>query len=159
MLAANGITINLSKCTFMVPELEVLDHIINKSGTALNLQHIQVIIEYPPPQGPKQLQRYLGVVNFFRRFTPGTAAVLEPLTAALKGGNKTLEWTPALDSAFQRIKQVSPWRCHWHTPHPTPPSRWQRTRPTTTSAALSNNKYRGPGNRWVSFLTSYSMQN
>ncbi len=33
VLAANGLTINLSKCTFMVPELEVLGHIINKSGT------------------------------------------------------------------------------------------------------------------------------
>jgi hypothetical protein len=154
MLAANGITINLSKCTFMVPELEVLGHIIKKSGTALNLQHIQVIIEYPPPQGPKQLQRYLGMVNFFRRFTPGTAAVLEPLTAALKGGNKTLEWTLALDSAFQvtatgNAVAVPP-------AHPAPNA---ATRPTTTSAAHSNNKYMGPGNRWVSFLTSYSMQN
>jgi hypothetical protein len=33
LMAANGLTINLSKCTFMVPELEVLGDIINKSGT------------------------------------------------------------------------------------------------------------------------------
>ncbi len=30
VLAANGMVINLSKCTFMVPELEVLGHIINR---------------------------------------------------------------------------------------------------------------------------------
>jgi hypothetical protein len=29
VLAANSLTINLSKCTFMVPELEVLGNIIN----------------------------------------------------------------------------------------------------------------------------------
>jgi hypothetical protein len=46
MLAANGLTINLSKCAFMVPELEMLGHIINKSGTTPTPQHIQVIIEY-----------------------------------------------------------------------------------------------------------------
>jgi hypothetical protein len=46
------------------------------------------------------------MVNFYRRFTPGIAAVLEPLTAALKGGKKTLEWSPALDNAFQHSKQV-----------------------------------------------------
>jgi hypothetical protein len=46
------------------------------------------------------------MVNFYRRFTPGIAAVLEPLTAALKGGKKTLEWSAALDNAFQCSKQV-----------------------------------------------------
>jgi len=106
VLAANGLTINLSKCTFMVPELEVLGHIINKLGTTPTPQHIQVIIEYLPPQDAKQLQRYLGMVNFYRRFTPGIAAVLEPLTPALKRSKKTLEWSPALDNAFQRSKPV-----------------------------------------------------
>jgi hypothetical protein len=42
VLAANSLTINLSKCTFMVPEPEVLGHIINKAGTNPTLQHIQV---------------------------------------------------------------------------------------------------------------------
>jgi hypothetical protein len=46
------------------------------------------------------------MVNFYRRFTPGIAAVLEPLTAALKGGKKTMEWSAALENAFQRSKQV-----------------------------------------------------
>jgi hypothetical protein len=85
----NGLAINLIKCTFMVPEQEVLGHIINKSGTNPTPQHIQVIIEYPPPQDVKQLQRYLGMVNFYLRFTPGIAAVLELPTAALKGGKDT----------------------------------------------------------------------
>jgi hypothetical protein len=105
VLAANCLTINLSKCTFMVPELEILGHIINKSGTTPTPQHIQVIIEYPPLQDAKQLQRYLGMVNFYRRFTPGIAAVLEPLTTALTGGKKTLEWSAALDNTFERSKQ------------------------------------------------------
>ncbi len=88
VLAANGLTINLRKCT----ELEVFGHIINKSGTTPTPQHIQVIIEYPHPQDTKQLQRYLGMVNFNRCFTPG--------------GKKTLEWSAALDNPFQRSKQV-----------------------------------------------------
>jgi hypothetical protein len=41
VLAANGLIINLSRCTFMVPELEVLGHIINKSGTTRIPQHIR----------------------------------------------------------------------------------------------------------------------
>jgi hypothetical protein len=45
VLAANGMVINLSQCTFMVPELEVLGHIINRVGTTPIPQHIHVIIE------------------------------------------------------------------------------------------------------------------
>jgi hypothetical protein len=46
------------------------------------------------------------MVNFYHRFTPGIAAVLEPLTTALKGGKKTLQWSPHLDAAFNKSKQV-----------------------------------------------------
>jgi len=50
VLAANGMVINLSKCTFMVPELEVLGHIIKQSGTTPIPQHVQVILDLPPPR-------------------------------------------------------------------------------------------------------------
>jgi hypothetical protein len=46
------------------------------------------------------------MVNFYRRLTPGIAAVLEPLTTALKGGKKTLQCSPHLDAAFNKSKQV-----------------------------------------------------
>ncbi len=45
-----------------------------------------------PPQDIKQLQRFLGMVNFFRRSMPNCAQVLDPLTSLLRGGGgqKTL---------------------------------------------------------------------
>ncbi len=46
------------------------------------------------------------MVNFYRRFIPDIAVVLEPLTAALKGGKKTLQWSPHLDATFNKSKQV-----------------------------------------------------
>ncbi len=41
VLATNDLIINLSKCTFTVPELEVLGHLINKSSTTPIPQHIR----------------------------------------------------------------------------------------------------------------------
>ena len=131
---ANGMVINLSKCTFMVPELEVLGHIINSVGTTPIPQHVQVITDYPPPQDPKQLQRYLGMVNFYRRFTPGIAKVLEPLTTELKGGKKTLQWSPHLDAAFNKSKQVLANAVPLAHPR-TRQSPWRQTPRTNTSAA------------------------
>jgi hypothetical protein len=42
----------------------------------------------------KQLQQFLGLVNFYRRFLPGIACMLQPLTDALKGDARNLEWPP-----------------------------------------------------------------
>jgi hypothetical protein len=132
---------NLIKCTFMGPELEVLGHIINRVGTTPISQHIQVITEYPPPpQDTKQLQHYLGMVNFYRRFTPGIAAVLEPLTTALKGGKKTLQWSPHLDAAFNKSKQVLEQAVPLAHPPQMPTSSWRQTPQTHTSAAHCINR-------------------
>jgi hypothetical protein len=100
----------------------------------------------------------MGMVNFYHHFTPGIAAVLEPLTAALKGGKKTLEWSPALDNAFQHRKQVlaatvrTPRTQRRHRPG-NGRIRHTHRRPTTTTGTGVL------GNRWVSFLASYSLQN
>ena len=59
---------------------------------------------FPPPQDVKQLQQFLGMVNFYRRFLPGIARTLQPLTDALKGAPKTLEWPPAAAAAFGAAK-------------------------------------------------------
>ena len=44
------------------------------------------------------------MVNFYRRFLPGIARTLQPLTDALKGAPKTLEWPPAAAAAFGAAK-------------------------------------------------------
>ncbi len=50
----------------------------------------------------KQLQQFLGKVNFYRRFLPGIARTLQPVTDVLKGAPKMLEWQPA--AAFGAAK-------------------------------------------------------
>jgi hypothetical protein len=55
--------------------------------------HAAEIENCPTPQDIKQLQRFLGMVNFYRHILPNCAQVLRPLTGLLKGGAKTLEWT------------------------------------------------------------------
>jgi hypothetical protein len=44
------------------------------------------------------------MVNFYRRFLPGIARTLQPLTDALKGAPKMLEWLPAAAAAFGAAK-------------------------------------------------------
>jgi hypothetical protein len=103
-LATNGLAINLEKCVFAAPSLEILGHTISATGAASTADHAAEIKNCPPPQDIKQLQRYLGMVNFYHRFLPNCAQVLKPLTDLLKGGAKTLQWTATAQEAFQKAK-------------------------------------------------------
>ncbi len=85
-LATNGLAINLEKCVFAAPSLEILGHTISATGAAPTADHAAEIKNCPPPQDIKQLQRFLGMVNFYRRFLSNCAQVLKPLTDLLKPG-------------------------------------------------------------------------
>jgi hypothetical protein len=63
-LATNGLAINLEKCVFAAPSLEILGHTISSTGEAPMADHAAKIKNCPPPKDIKQLQRFLGMVNF-----------------------------------------------------------------------------------------------
>jgi hypothetical protein len=48
------------------------------------------------------------MVNFYRRFLPGIARTLQPLTDALNGAHKALEWPPAAAAAFGAARVAHP---------------------------------------------------
>ncbi len=65
------------------------------------------IAAYPRPVTVKDLQNFLGVINFYRKFVPGAAEMLRPLTDALKGSpaaRAAVEWTPERRAAFQAAR-------------------------------------------------------
>ena len=54
----------------------------------------------------KALQRFLGVVNFFRRFIRSALVMFAPLTNALKLSPKEFTWTPSMATAFSAAKEA-----------------------------------------------------
>ena len=61
-------------------------------------------MQYRQPMTVKALQRFLGMLNFYRRFLPGIAVVLRPLTDALAGTPKRLQWSSQMMSSFNEAK-------------------------------------------------------
>jgi cleavage and polyadenylation specificity factor subunit 1 len=106
VLQTNGLTINPAKCVFAATALKFLGHLVNEKGIQPLPRHLTAIQEFPPPTDLKQLQRYLGMVNFYRRFLPGIARVLQPLTDLLRGSPKVLTWPPEAAVAFAASKQA-----------------------------------------------------
>jgi hypothetical protein len=104
VLQENGLTINPAKCVFAVSSLKFLGHMVNEAGVTPLPRHVAAVQNCPPPTDIKQLQRFLGLINFYRRFLPAVARTLKPLTDLLKGAPKVLLWSPTADAAFIAAK-------------------------------------------------------
>ena len=103
-LSKFGLVINQSKCVFGARELDFLGHRVSPAGIRPLEDKVQAVQRYEAPRTVKALQRFLGMLNFYRRSLPGIAAVLRPLTDALAGRPKKLEWTDKMAAAFQAAK-------------------------------------------------------
>jgi hypothetical protein len=73
ILKENGLTINPSKCTFTASSVKFLGHMVRESGVVPLPCHVEAIDSFPPPTDLRQLQRFLGLINFYCRFLPGIA--------------------------------------------------------------------------------------
>ncbi|KAK3550597.1 hypothetical protein QTP70_000680 [Hemibagrus guttatus] len=67
---------------------------------------VTAVRDWPTPTSVKELQRFLGFANFYRRFIKGYSSVTSPLTNLLRNKPKALVWTPAATHAFQTLKQA-----------------------------------------------------
>ena len=100
-----GLVLNMEKCTFGMHAIEFLGHLVSVQGIGPLQDKVEAVQCFQQPQTVRLLQRFLGLVNFYRRFLPGIAATLRPLMDALAGAPQQLMWTEEMMSAFQQTKQ------------------------------------------------------
>ena len=99
-----GLVINNAKCVFGVRELDFLGHRVTSEGIRPLSDKVRAVEQFQQPKTVKSLQRFLGMLNFYRRFLPNIAGVLRPLTDALAGAPKHLKWTESMTSSFREAK-------------------------------------------------------
>ena len=100
-----GLVLNEGKCIFGVPEMEFLGHSVSTRGISPLPGKIEAVKRFEQPQSVKSLQRFLGLVNFYRRLLPNVAETMQPLTEALVGAPRQLKWTESMTSVFRQVKQ------------------------------------------------------
>ena len=65
-LREGSLLLNMDKCQFGAASLEFLCHTVSASGLQPLSSHVQAIMEVPRPLDTTQLQRFLGMINFYR---------------------------------------------------------------------------------------------
>eukprot|EP00794_Sanderia_malayensis_P020726 gene20726-biopygen17108 len=107
-LSEFGVVINPAKCVFGSSSLEFLGHHISVEGISPLPTKVSAIRDFPAPTSLRQLREFLGLINFYRRFIPNCATIVQPLTDLL-GGKHTrnaLHLDEAALAAFTAIKSA-----------------------------------------------------
>ena len=86
-----GISLNPKKILFGLEEVKLLGHIISKKGIIIDPATIEEIINISPPRNIKELQAFLGKINFLRRFISNLAEIIREINNMLKK-NSVLKW-------------------------------------------------------------------
>lgn len=92
----------LSKCVFAANEVEYLGHIVTNNGILPDPKKISSIKKYPKPRTVKEIQAFLGLVGYYRRFIKNFAEIAKPLTELTKKDVK-FNWDSTQEEAFQTL--------------------------------------------------------
>jgi RNase H-like domain found in reverse transcriptase/Reverse transcriptase (RNA-dependent DNA polymerase)/Integrase zinc binding domain/Chromo (CHRromatin Organisation MOdifier) domain/Retroviral aspartyl protease len=95
----------LEKCSFDTSYVEFLGYCISSEGVSMDSSKIKTVVDWASPSSVKEVQRFLGFANFYRRFIKNYSAVVSPLTNLTKKNIKFV-WTPTCETAFSQLKKA-----------------------------------------------------
>ncbi|KAF2891069.1 hypothetical protein ILUMI_15103 [Ignelater luminosus] len=78
-LVKAGLKVNVEKCKFLQDEIKYLGFVLTKHGLSKDMSKVQAINDTPYPTDIKQLRSFPGMANYYSRFIPKIADLLEPM--------------------------------------------------------------------------------
>ena len=98
-----GLKLKSTKCTIGTTQVNYLGFCIDSTGIHPTEDKLLAIKNAPEPSNVTQLQSYLGMLNFYRRFVKNISSLLEPLNKLLRKDSKWI-WGPEQKKAFEASK-------------------------------------------------------
>ncbi|KAM4067544.1 reverse transcriptase (RNA-dependent DNA polymerase) [Hirsutella rhossiliensis] len=98
-----GLQIDIDKCEFETTRTKYLGLIVTPGGVEMDPDKVSTILNWKPPTALRDLQRFLGFANFYRRFIRDFSKITRPLNDLLKKST-IWSWEVEHQTAFDRLK-------------------------------------------------------
>ena len=95
--------LNPDKVKINCSEVPFFGNVLSKDGLSQDNTKVQLIKDWPVPTNHKELQSFLGTVNYLSRFLASLSDLCAPLQALLKKGTE-FAWTSVHQHTFDQIK-------------------------------------------------------
>ena len=103
-LEENDLFVKLDKCVWKVREVGFLEVIIGEDGVRIEKEKMQGVIEWSVPKSVKDVQKFLGLANHYRRFVKDFAKIARPLHEMMRKENKW-SWEERQQKVFEELKE------------------------------------------------------
>jgi hypothetical protein len=84
-LRENQLYAKLSKYEFWLKEVSFLGHIIFEGGISVDPSKVKSVLSWNTPQNVSDIQSFLGLAGYYRRFIEGFSKIAKPMTKCLNG--------------------------------------------------------------------------
>lgn len=98
------IKLKVNKSKFLAKEVTYLGFIITTDGLRTDPKKTECISRYPQPQNVKQVQSFMGLCNYYRRYIDDYAGLARPLYDLCKKDEAFL-WSEQCENAFREFKK------------------------------------------------------
>ena len=95
--------LNPKNCAFGVTSGKLLGFMVNERGIEVDLDKIKAIAEMKPPRTEKEIQAFLGRIQYISRFIAQLTMTCEPIFRLLK--EVPTVWNEQCEEAFEKIKR------------------------------------------------------
>jgi hypothetical protein len=100
-----GLSLNPKKSLFAMHEGNFLGHIMSAEGVKIDPSRVEAIQSLSFPRTRKEVQSFLGKINFLRRFISNFAELVKYITTMIGNGNE-VKWIAESRNSFNQIKRA-----------------------------------------------------
>jgi len=87
-LEENDLYVKPEKCVWKARKIEFLGIIIGPNGIEMEVEKIERVLGWPESKNVKDIRKFLGLTNYYRRFIKDFAQVAKPINVLIRKDEK-----------------------------------------------------------------------
>ena len=104
-LEENDLYVKPEKCVWKVRKVRFLGVVIGSSGIEMEKEKINGVLSWPEPKNVKNVRKFLGLTNYYRRFIKDFTQVARPMNILMRK-NMKWQWRREQQDVFDDLKRV-----------------------------------------------------
>jgi len=104
-LEENDLYVKPEKCVWKVRKIGFLGVVIRPNGIEMEEGKVEGVLSWPVPKTVKDVRKFLGLANYYRRFIKDFARVARPMNVLMRKDEKW-RWRDEQQKAFNKLKKV-----------------------------------------------------
>ena len=100
-----NLKLNKEKCHFRCTAIPFFGEVVSRNGMQLDLRKISTLTKMLAPQNKKELQAFLGIINYLSKFSPDMLEVCIPLRK-LTSSKAIWTWDTSYQQQFEKAKSL-----------------------------------------------------